>query len=93
MSDTKKFRQAFVAAGFRQRNPWLPQVFNDKRKKSGIRRIKLWQGSHIFDAPVFAQEALDRQFKAQFGTRYLFGEFVRASERVGGKSLVIYLLD
>ena len=95
MSDTKKLRQAFKDAGFLQRNPCLPTVFNDKHK-GGTRRLKLWDGDHVFAAPVFAQEELDRQFKVQFGARYLFGEFIAWNSQRGysdRKSLVIYLLD
>jgi hypothetical protein len=92
MSDTKKFRQAFGDAGFRQRYSWLPTVFNDKRK-GGIRRLKLWDGSHVFHAPQFAQVELERQLKKQYGPRYMFGEFIRANERIGGKSFIVYLTD
>jgi len=92
MSDTKKLRQAFKDAGFRQANPWLPAVFNDKHK-GGTRRLKLWNGEHIFHAPQFAQQTLERELQRQFGWRYLFGQFIRASDRMGGKSFVIYLAD
>jgi hypothetical protein len=93
MSDTKKFRAAFKAAGFLQRNPWLPTVFNDKRKKSGIRRIKLWNADHVFSAPEFAQQRLDAEFQRVFGSRYLFGEFIAQHPRIADKALVIYLID
>ena len=92
MSDTKKFRQAFTDAGFRQAHSWPPLVFNDKAK-NGTRRLKLWNGSHIFDAPLFAQQELERQLKKQFQGRYLYGMFIRATERMGGKSFIIKLVD
>ena len=93
MSDTKKFRAAFKAAGFLPRFEHLPQVFNDKRKASGIRRIKLWNGDHVFNTPIFAQQRLDAEFQRQFGSRYLFGEFIAQHPRIADKALVIYLID
>ena len=93
MSDMKKFRQAFKDAGFRQAHRWVPLAFNDKHKDGTTRRIKLWDGDHVFDAPQFAQEALESQFKRQFGDRYLFGQFIPSSSWCNsGKSLCIYLL-
>jgi len=88
MSDTKKLRQAMKDAGFRQANPWAPTVFNDKAK-DGTRRLKLWNGEHIFHAPLFAQQELERQFQG----RYLYGMFIRATDRMGGKSFIIRLVD
>ena len=94
MSDTKKFRQAFKDAGFLQATSQLPTVFNDKRKKSGIRRLKLWFGTWVFESPGFAQRVLELQLKKQFGDRYLFGEFIAKQHWAGdGKSFVVYLLD
>ena len=93
MSDMKKFRQAFKDAGFRQRYAQVPLAFNDKHKDGTTRRIKLWDGDHVFDAPQFAQEELERQFVRQFGDRYLFGQFIGVHPwNGGGKSLCIYLL-
>lgn len=92
MSDTKKLRQAFKDAGFRNANPWMPTVFNDKAK-DGTRRLKLWNGEHIFHAPLFAQQELERQLKRQFPGRYLYGMFIRASDRMGGKSFIVRLVD
>jgi hypothetical protein len=93
MQDTKLFRQAFKDAGFRQAHSWAPSVFNDKHKDGATRRLKLWSGDHVFDAPQFAQEELERQLKAQFGSRYLFGQFIeRARWNGGGKSFCVYLL-
>jgi len=92
MSDTKKLRQAMKDAGFRQANPWPPTVFNDKAK-DGTRRLKLWNGEHIFHAPLFAQQELERQLKRQFQGRYLYGMFIRATDRMGGKSFIIRLVD
>ena len=92
MSDTKKFRQAFKDAGFRQAYSWAPGVFNDKAK-NGTRRLKLWDGNHIFAAPLFAQQELERQLKKQFQGRYLYGMFIAATCRMGGKSFIIKLVD
>jgi uncharacterized protein (DUF1697 family) len=78
MSDTKKFRQAFKDAGFRNARPWLP--------------LKLWDGNHIFAAPPFAQQELERQLKKQFQGRYLYGMFIAATSRMGGKSFIVKLV-
>ena len=91
MSDTKKFRQAFKDAGFRQAYDWAPTVFNDLAK-DGTRRLKLWDGDHIFAAPVFAQQELERQLKKQFHGRYLYGMFIRAQSRYYGKSFIVKLV-
>jgi len=92
MSDVRLLRKAFADAGFRQAHKQAPSVFNDKRK-GGIRRLKVWDGDHVFDAPQFAQVELERQFKRVYGERYLFGQFIaRQSWWNQGKSFVIYLL-
>jgi len=93
MSDTKKFRQAFKDAGFLQVHSFLPIVFNDKRKKSGIRRLKLWYGDRVFDTPRAVQVSLEKQLKKQFGSRYLCGEFIARDDWCGRKSFVVYLMD
>jgi hypothetical protein len=95
-SDTTLLRQAFKDAGFRQRFDWPPTVFNDKHKSGETRRLKLYDGDALFDAPQFAQEGLERQFKLKFGDRYLFAQFTEQNSWsvfcIGGKSLCIYLL-
>ena len=92
MSDTKTFRQAFVNAGFRPHPRFPSIVFNDLHKSGETRRLKLWHGDGVFYAPQFAQEALEHEFKVLFGQRYLGGQFIKASPRIGDKSFVIYLL-
>ena len=62
------------------------------KAKDGTRRLKLWNGEHIFHAPLFAQQELERQLKKQFQGRYLYGMFIRASDRMGGKSFIIKLV-
>ena len=62
------------------------------KAKDGTRRLKLWNGEHIFHAPLFAQQELERQLKKQFQGRYLYGMFIRSSDRMGGKSFIIKLL-
>jgi hypothetical protein len=93
VSDTRLFRKAFLEAGFRQANKEAPLVFNDKRK-SGIRRLKLWDGDPVFAAPPFAQQDLDWAFKNRFGDRYLGGEFIAHTSwyMKGKKAFVVYLL-
>jgi hypothetical protein len=92
-SDVTLLRQAFKDAGFRQRFNNPPKVFNDAHKSGDTRRLKLYDGDHVFNAPQFAQEELERQFKLKFGDRYLFGQFTEVlSFWLPGKSLCIYLL-
>lgn len=95
-SDTTLLRQAFKDAGFRQRFDSPPTVYNDKHKSGDTRRLKLYEGDHVFNAPQFAQEELERQFKLKFGERYLFAQFTKQAcwsfFAIGGKSLCIYLL-
>ena len=93
MQDTKLFRQAFKDAGFRQRFSNPPKVFNDAHKSGDTRRLKLYDGNHVFYAPQFAQEELERQLKLKFGARYLFGQFTEVLHFWSpGKSLCVYLL-
>ena len=95
MSDTKKFRQAFKDAGFRNAMQFLPTVYND-RAKNGTRRLKLDNGDHVFSAPDFAQEALEQHLEQQFGHRYLGGQFIPQSSSWGRsgtlKSFCVYLI-
>lgn len=92
--DTKLFRKSFEEAGFRK-HPQFDStiVFNDKHKSGETRKLKLWHGDGIFYAPQFAQEALEERFKANFGERYLGGNFIAAHPRIATVSLVIYLLE
>jgi len=94
-SDTKLFRQAFKDAGFRQASSYAPSVFNDKHKDGTTRRLKLWSGDHVFNAPQHAQEDLEWALKNAFGHRYLFGQFVKRrtwSQADTSKSFCVYLL-
>jgi hypothetical protein len=91
--DTKLFRKSFIEAGFRP-HPGFPSiVFNDRHKSGETRKLKLWHGDGVFNAPQFAQEALEERFKANFGERYLGGQFIAAHPRIANKSFVIYLLE
>lgn len=89
--DTKQFRAAFIESGFRGKPEFPPIVFNDLRKKSGIRRIKLWHGDGVFEAPQFAQQQLEYTLEKKFGDRYLGGQFIPVHPRIGKWSFVIYL--
>lgn len=96
MSDTKKLRQALKDAGFCPDKNWRDMVFNDKAK-DGTRRLKLWDGNGIFNAPQHAQQELERQLKKQFAGRYLYGMFIRANDWRGGwysenKSFIVRLV-
>lgn len=89
MSDTKKLYRALYLAGLG--NGINPTVFNDKAK-NGTRRLKVWFGSYIFSASPDRQQELERQLKLQFRDRYLYGMFIRASDRIGGKSFIVRLV-
>jgi len=92
-SDTKLFRQSMRDAGFRLSDKWLPTVFNDKHKDGTTRRLKLWDGDCVFEAPQFAQQDLEWALKKNFGDRYLFGEFRKGQPwHRGSKSFNVYLL-
>jgi hypothetical protein len=92
--DTGKFRKALAEAGFDNFNTFgrLRWVFNDVSKSRATRRIKLWFASDVFDAADKKQRKLERELKAEFGTRYLGGHFVDAGYRnYHAKSLCIRL--
>lgn len=91
MSDTKLFRKSFEEAGFRADPSFPGIVFNDKTRAGDIRRLKLWHGDGVFGACALAQEALEARFKANFGDRYMFGQFIEAHPRIADKSFVIYV--
>ncbi len=82
--DAEKLRTALLCAGF------YPQsghgmIFSDTRKYS--RRLKLWLGTAIHEAPLHAQQTLERYLKQQFGNRYVGGFFTEFSGRPFGPSV------
>jgi hypothetical protein len=79
--DTGKFRKALADAGFDNFNTFgsLRWMFNDVTKSRATRRIKLWMAGDVFTAPQKMQRKLERNLKAEFGTRYLGGHFVKSS--------------
>ena len=92
-SDTKLFRKSMLEAGFRTSGNYSDTVFNDKHKDGTTRRLKLWNGNCVFEAPQRAQEALERALQRNFGSRYLFGQFTqRHLWWAQGKSFSVYLL-
>ncbi len=102
MSDTGKLRTALEQSGF-NKVAWrwygidqcATAIFNDLSKSSGTRRLKVWLGTAVFDAPVAQQKLLERKLKQAFGDRYLTGYFIRLPKYVAhcgeGKSLCIRL--
>lgn len=85
-SDSGKFRTALKRAG------WGGEgiIFSDPRKTT--RRLKLWFATAVFDDSQEGQRKLEKELKAQFGTRYLTGYFINAGYWCGGgKSLCIRL--
>ncbi len=75
--DTAKFRKALVAADFTGRAGSC--IFNDKRKASGIRRLKLWNADAVNAAPQKHQKLLEKKLREQFGDRIIGMYFVRSN--------------
>ena len=73
MSHTAKFRKALKDAGFV--STFGPTIFNDKRKNS--RRLKLWSGRGIAEAPLAKQWALHDNLRAAFGDSILAMYFTK----------------
>lgn len=66
--DTGKFRAALLAAGFLiEANS---NMFNDKAKVRGYRRIKLWFADRIQSSTQAKQIKLCEELKKQFGKRF-----------------------
>ena len=93
VSDTKLFRKSMEEAGFRRSFDYSDTVFNDKHKDGTTRRLKLWNGNCVFNAPQYVQERLERAMQRIFGDRYLFGQFnLGAPWWMTGKTFSVYLL-
>ena len=75
LGDTKKFRQAMRDSGFNIRAD-SGTIFNDKSKRTGIRRLKLYQAAGIFDASQYYPKKLEKQLRLQFGDRILCMYFI-----------------
>lgn len=75
--DKGLLRLALVEAGFK-RHVVQGQIFNDVRK-TGVRRLKLWFASEVFDAPQAQQRKLEKSLRELFdmyGTRIEHMEFI-----------------
>ena len=68
LGDTKKFRRALRNAGFTVQAD-AGTIFNDKSKRTGIRRLKLYQAYYINDASQYRQEQLEKRLRNEFGDR------------------------
>ncbi len=90
--DTGLFRAALVEAGFLRTAETL--IFNDDSKCHTRRRLKLWMGTAVFDAPQERQQQLEKGLRKRFGKRILSMYFVQQPYWVGaGYSLCIKLQD
>ncbi len=106
--DIGKFRLALERSGFGSlawrfygADQYATTIFNDRRNKKGTvqgpvaRRLKLWLGTGVFEAPIVQQQELERNLKALFGKRYLTGYFIHLPQWIAhggeGKSLCIKL--
>lgn len=84
IGDARKLRDALLCAGF------LPQaengcIFSDTHKDD--RRLKLWIGSAVYEAPLQQQQKLEQHLKHQFGGRYVGAFFTEFSGRPYGPSV------
>lgn len=84
--DAGLFRKCLHETGFKQR---YQTIFNDDSKDHTRRRLKLWFGQHVFDAPQAQQKKLERKLKKAFGGRVLAMYFAPAP--YGSWSLCIKL--
>ena len=85
MSDTAKFRKALKAAKFNADG----FIFNDKSKRTGIRRLKLWRAGAIEQASQYRQKKLEAKLREEFGDRIRVMYFIDAN--YFGSSLCIKL--
>ncbi len=81
IGDARKLRDALLCAGF------FPQaengyIFSDTHKAD--RRLKLYLGNAVYEAPLQQQQKLEQHLKAQFGRRYVGGFFTEFSGRPYG---------
>lgn len=96
--DTGHFRKCLHKAGFAvirnpQKNIYISStIFNDRRN-DGSRRLKLWAGTRVFDAPQYQQQYLEQLLLREFGKRYQGGYFIEAASwfRCDLKSFCIVL--
>lgn len=65
--DTGLFRKCLHEAGFKK----VSTIFNDDSKDHTRRRLKLWWGEAVFNAPQAQQKKLERLLKKTFGDRIL----------------------
>jgi hypothetical protein len=98
--DIGLFRLALVEAGFNDLAKDI--IFNDDsnaKPKTGVRRLKLWFATEVFNAPQKQQLRLEKSLRELFehvGKEILCMYFVQNSTPYGGfgsKSLCIKLQD
>lgn len=80
--DTGIFRTALVNAGFHGSAESM--IFNDKAKKLGFRRLKLWMAAGVQSAPQAAQQKLADELKKGFGDRFEMVYLIRNGGWTGG---------
>lgn len=91
--DIGLFRGALMLAGFFSRSEC--SIFNDNSKDNTTRRLKLWFGDAVFEAPQEQQWALEGFLREAFGDRILSMYFTHDTgwqgRSAGCKSLCIRL--
>lgn len=81
VGDAVKLRMALLLAGFYSQSQ-TGHIFSDTRKSS--RRLKLWWGNAVYEAPYDQQLKLEQALKKQFGGRYQGAFFTEFSGRPYG---------
>lgn len=90
--DIGLFRGALLLSGFCDRAETI--IFNDDNKDHTTRRLKLWGGDAIFNAPQEQQRELEYWLREAFGDRILCMYFIEGYNwREVFKSLCIKLKD
>ncbi len=75
LQDATLFRNAVRQAGYNTR--WgVGTVYNDIRRRSGFRRLKLDYATEVFNSSQQQQQDLERRLRQAFGDRILSMYFI-----------------
>ena len=73
-TDTGKFRAALYEAGYRyagRSDIEGAQIFNDRAKSKGFRKLKLWLANEITESSPKQRAVLDNLLQKAFGNRLI----------------------
>lgn len=85
--DKGSLRMALMNAGF-EHSANNGTIFNDVAKVRGYRRLKLWGGGALKDAPQAKQEKLVEELKKEFGDRFI-SCYLQGTAPWGGASFCV----